>query len=154
MIASAVAPSPARIAVAKHQIELGRMERVRKAVQRHLKSPVLGPATLCRLVGVSRSNLYRLLEPTGGVAHYIQKHRLLEAHSILSNSESNITISAIADDLCFPDASSFSRAFKKEFGCSPSDARCAALAGFAIPMMPLAHRVGDVADFSDLLRDF
>ena len=62
MIAAAVAPSPERVAIAKNQIEFGRMERVRKVIQRHLRSPVLGPATLCRLAGVSRSNLYRLLE--------------------------------------------------------------------------------------------
>ena len=42
MIAAAVAPSPERVAVAKNQIEFGRMERVRKVVQRHLRSPVLG----------------------------------------------------------------------------------------------------------------
>ncbi|HME24526.1 MAG TPA: helix-turn-helix domain-containing protein [Acetobacteraceae bacterium] len=154
MIAAAVAPTAARVAVARNQIELGRMERVRKAVQRHLRSPILGPATLCRLIGVSRSNLYRLLEPVGGVAHYIQKQRLFEAHSILSNPALNTKISMLADDLCFSDASSFSRAFKKEFGCSPSDARVAALAGFAIPAIPLDGGARDVADFSDLLRDF
>ena len=154
MIAAAVAPSPARVAVARNQIELGRMERVRKAVQRHLHSPVLGPATLCRLVGVSRSNLYRLLESVGGVARYIQRQRLLEAHSILSSPTSHTKIVTIADDLCFPDASSFSRAFKREFGCSPSEARCAALAGLAIPAVPLGRTEHAIADFSDLLREF
>jgi AraC-like DNA-binding protein len=130
------------------------MERVRKAVQRHLRSPVLGPATLCRLVGVSRSNLYRLLEAVGGVARYIQRQRLLEAHSMLSNPASNIKIVTIADDLCFPDASSFSRAFRHEFGCSPSEVRSAALAGLAISPMPMERAAHEIAGFSDLLRDF
>ena len=154
MIAAAVAPSPERVAVAKNQIEFGRMERVRKVVQRHLRSPVLGPATLCRLVGVSRSNLYRLLESAGGVAHYIQTQRLLEAHSMLSNPMFTVKISAMAYDLCFPDASSFSRAFKKVFGYSPTDTRSAALAGFAIPAKPRDRTVHDIAGFGDLLRDF
>ncbi len=154
MVAAAVAPSPARAAVARNQIELGRMERVRKAVQRHLRSPVLGPATLCRLVGVSRSNLYRLLEAVGGVARYIQRQRLLEAHSMLSNPASDFKIVTMADDLCFPDASSFSRTFKKEFGCSPSEVRSAALAGLAISPMPMQRAVHEIAGFSDLLRDF
>ena len=154
MIAAAVAPSPEHVAVAKSQIEFGRMERVRKVIQRHLRSPVLGPATLCRLVGISRSNLYRLLEPAGGVAHYIQKQRLLEAHAVLGNPTATIKISGIADDLCFSDASSFSRAYKREFGCSPGDTRSAAMAGFAIAADTRNGTFRDVADFGDLLRDF
>jgi AraC-like DNA-binding protein len=154
MIAAAVAPSPERVAAAKNQIEFGRMERVRKVIQRHLRSPVLGPGTLCRLVGISRSNLYRLLEAAGGVAHYIQKQRLLEAHALLSNHTAAIKIAAIADDLCFSDASSFSRAYKREFGCSPGDTRSAAMAGFVIPADTRDRTVRDVGDFSDLLRDF
>jgi AraC-like DNA-binding protein len=154
MIAAAVAPSQDRVAIANSQIEFGRMERMRKVVQRHLRSPVLGPATLCRLVGVSRSNLYRLLKSAGGVAYYIQKRRLLEAHAMLSNPMSSIKISAIADDLCFPDASTFSRAFKKEFGYSPSEIRSAARAGFTIPAKACGSAGRDIADFSDLLQDF
>jgi len=154
MIAAAVAPSPERVAVAKNQIEFGLMERVRKVIQRHLRSPVLGPATLCRLVGISRSNLYRLLESAGGVAHYIQKQRLLEAHAMLSSPTAAIKISAIADDLCFSDASSFSRTYKREFGRSPRDTRSAAMAGFAIPTNARDRTVGYFADFGDLLRDF
>ena len=79
MIAAAVAPSTERMAVAKGQVDLGRKERVRQAVRKHLRTPTLGPANLCRLVGMSRSNLYRLFENTGGVARYIQRERLLEA---------------------------------------------------------------------------
>ena len=154
MIAAAVAPSPERVAVARNQIEFGRMERVRKVIQRHLRSPVLGPTTLCRLVGISRSNLYRLLEPAGGVAHYIQKQRLLEAHAVLSNPTATVKISAIADDLCFSDASSFSRAYKKEFGYSPGETRSAAMAGFAIFAKTRDRTVRDLGVFGDLLRDF
>ena len=87
MIAAAVAPSAERIAVAKSQVDFGRNERVRQAVRRHLRTPTLGPKTLSRLVGMSRSNLYRLFEDTDGVARYIHVQRLLEVHAILSDSE-------------------------------------------------------------------
>ena len=87
MIAAAVALSAERIAVAKSQVDFGRNERVRQAVRRHLRTPTLGPKTLSRLVGMSRSNLYRLFEDTDGVARYIHVQRLLEVHAILSDSE-------------------------------------------------------------------
>src|SRR5208282_4550057 len=58
MIAAAVAPSAERVAAARGQIDAGRKERVRQAVLRHLRTPTLGPTNLCRVVGMSRSNLY------------------------------------------------------------------------------------------------
>jgi AraC-like DNA-binding protein len=129
MVAAAVAPSAERVAVARPQIDRGRMERVRQAVRRHLRTPTLRPGTLCRLVGMSRSNLYRLFEASGGVAKYIQEQRLLATHAILTDPETKISISNLADEFCFADASSFSRAYKRAFGCSPGEARSAALAG-------------------------
>ena len=131
MVVAAVAPSAERIAVARRQIDLGRKERVRQAVRRHLRTPTLGPKNLSRLVGMSRSNLYRLFEDAGGVARYIQRQRLLEAQALLCDPANTQSISAIAEDLCFADASSFSRTFKREFGHSPSEVRSAALAGLA-----------------------
>lgn len=71
MVAAAVAPTTERVAVAQRQIDLGRKERVRQAVRRHLRTPTFGPTILCRLVGMSRSNLYRLFEDSGGVTRYI-----------------------------------------------------------------------------------
>jgi AraC-like DNA-binding protein len=122
-LGAAVAPTAERVAIARPQIDLFRMERVRQVVRRHLRTPTLRPRTLCRLVGMSRSNLYRLLEAKGGIAQYIQQQRLLEAHALLGSPDNRQPITALADDFCFADVSSFSRAFRREFGCSPSDVR-------------------------------
>ena len=154
MVAAAAAPSAERTAVAKPQIDLGRMERVRQAVRRHLRTPTLSPKTLSRVVGMSRSNLYRLFEDTGGVARYIQRERLLEAHSILSDPETTQSISAIAEDLCFADASTFSRTFRREFGYSPGELRSAALAGLAPTATPRSHAPSSTANLGELLRRF
>ena len=154
MVAAAVTPSEERMAVAKTQIDLGRKERVRRAASRHLRTPTLGPRTLGRLIGMSRSNLYWLFEDIGGVARYIQRERLLEAHAVLSDAASAQSISAIAEDLCFADPSAFSRTFKREFGYSPTEVRSAALAGLA-PRATLPSRaISDRADFGELLRGF
>jgi AraC-like DNA-binding protein len=154
MVATAVAPSAERVAVARWQINLGRMERVRQVVRKHLRSPTLAPTTLCRLVGMSRSNLYRLFEDTGGVARYIQKQRLLEAHAILFDPATIKPISAIAEDLCFADASSFSRVFKREFGQSPNGVRLAALAALAPSATPRSCIQSDRADFGEPIHEF
>ena len=154
MVATAVAPSAQRTAVAKSQIELGRKERVRQAVRRHLRTPTLEPKTLSRLVGMSRSNLYRLFEDTGGVARHIRRERPLETRTVRSTPGETHPIAAIADDLCFADASSFSRTFKREFGYSPSETRPIALAGLMPPAAPKSGVLSDLADFGELLRGF
>jgi AraC-like DNA-binding protein len=56
---------------------------------------------------------------------------LLEACLILSNPKEKKRISKIAEDLCFADASSFARAFRKDFGYSPGEVRAAAVAKLA-----------------------
>jgi AraC-like DNA-binding protein len=152
IVAAAIEPSAERMAIAQRQIDLGRKERVRQAVRRHLRTPTLGPKNLGRLIGMSRSNLYRLLEDMGGVTRYIQRERLLEAHVILSGTSPTQSISAIAEDLCFADASSFSRAFKREFGYSPSEVRSAALAGAELRATSKTRKAPDGANFADLLR--
>jgi AraC-like DNA-binding protein len=152
IVAAAIEPSAERMAIAQRQIDLGRKERVRQAVRRHLRTPTLGPKNLGRLIGMSRSNLYRLLEDMGGVTRYIQRERLLEAHVILSGTSTTQSISAIAEDLCFADASSFSRAFKREFGYSPSEVRSAALAGAELRATSKTRKAPAGANFADLLR--
>jgi AraC-like DNA-binding protein len=152
MVAAAVAPSAERVAVAGRQIDLGRKERVRQAVRRHLRTPTLTPKTLGRLVGMSRSNLYRLFEDTGGVARHIQRERLLEAHAVLTDSATTMSISAVAEDLCFADASSFSRTFRREFGYTPGEVRSATRAGLALHPTPRAGVPSAGVNFGDLLR--
>jgi AraC-like DNA-binding protein len=113
---AAVVPSAERFAVARRQIDVGRKERVRQIVRKLLRTPTFGPIALCRLVGMSRSSLYRLYEDGGGVARYIQRERLLEAHAVVTDPTTTKSVSAIAEDFCFADASSFTCASKREFG--------------------------------------
>ena len=55
---------------------------------------------------------------------------------MLSDPAATQSVSAIAEDLCVADASSFGRVFKREFGHSPGDVRSAARAGLALPVRP------------------
>ena len=86
------------------------------------------------------------------MARYIQRARLVEAHAILSDPEKSQSIAEIAEDLCFADASNFSRAFKREFGYSPGEARWAALAGLVLPCAPQSPGPSSTTNFDALLR--
>lgn len=149
MLAACLAPSAERLSTARRQIELTLMERVRQAVRRNLRSPSLGPDKLCRETAMSRSQLYRVLEGEGGVAHYIQRRRLSESFSILCDASNTYPIAKIAEALCFADALSFTRAFRQEFGVTPREVRAAGVAGQA----PVAPKT-DVHGLAECLHGF
>lgn len=152
MVAACVQPSPDRLAQADMQMEATRLARVRRAIRAHLGSARLSPQLLCRLAGTSRSQLYRLLEGEGGVARYIQKLRLEASHAALSDGRDGRGIAQVAEACGFHDPSAFSRAFRREFGATPSDVRAAALAGQAL--RPLAPDGPSAPALRDWLRAF
>lgn len=135
MVGACVVPSADRIVLAAAQIDATRLDRIRRIVRRNIESPELGTGMLCGALGISRTQLYRLLQGEGGVAHYIRRLRLEACHARLSDPSSAGTIAGIAARLGFEDASQFSRAFRREFGATPRDVRAAALAepGTALP---------------------
>lgn len=132
MVAACIAPSADRSARALPQIQFAILEKIRRAVSRHLHSPSLGPDKLCRETAMSRSQLYRALESEGGVTRYIQRRRLSESFSILSDVSNASPIADIAADLCFSDSSSFTRSFKREFGLTPIEVRASVRSGVVV----------------------
>ena len=106
---------------------LALIERARRHVQRNLGAENLSPSAMARALGVSRTRLYQLFEPSGGVLHYIQKRRLQTAHVALGDPHDTRKIIEIAEAVGFTSAANFSRSFSKEFGYSPREARNAVL---------------------------
>ncbi|TGQ38329.1 AraC family transcriptional regulator [Mesorhizobium sp. M00.F.Ca.ET.216.01.1.1] len=123
MIMACFSPSKDQTAVAEHLAGVALMERARRYIQGNLDAIDLTPDTVCRALGISRTRLYQLFEPNGGVSHYIQRRRLLTAHAALSDPEETRRIIDIAEAVGFNSAANFSRAFSKEFGYSPREAR-------------------------------
>lgn len=154
MVAACVAPSADRSARAFPQIQLAVLEKIRRVVSRNLSSPSLGPDKLCRETAMSRSQLYRILESEGGVTRYIQRRRLAESLSKLSDASNTSPIADVAASLCFLDPSSFTRAFKREFGVTPMDVRAASRSGgLATQERPKSElRQGET--FLECLRSF
>lgn len=105
-----------------------RMQRVHYLIGENLRSPTFGEADIRQALGISRSSLYRLFNGVGGVKRYIQRERLMQARALLADPRNGKPIFKIAEEMCFCDASSFSRAFKCEFGVSPRAVRANAAA--------------------------
>lgn len=125
MILACTLPSPDRLHEARNVIGETMFERARQLIDQHLLSPALGADFLAASLGLSRSNLYRLFENAGGVERFIRRRRLQDAHAMLSNPNGRTNIQAIGEARGFQDAASFSRAFRREFGYSPGEARSA-----------------------------
>lgn len=129
------------------------LARIRRLIREDIGSASLSPARLCRRAQVSRSTLYRLFEPYGGVARYIQRERLRFAHRRLSDPEDRDSVARVAEAAGLFDPSSFSRAFRREFGCTPADVRAMARAGLVMPPAPTQRHAGTQASLAAILRE-
>lgn len=100
------------------------LNSVQRYIQTNLTSSVLCPKSICQAFNCSRSYLYRLFEPLGGVASQIQQQRLEKCYQALINTKSNHhQIAEIAFYWGFNNQSHFSRLFRKTYGMSPKQAR-------------------------------
>jgi AraC-like DNA-binding protein len=118
-------------------VAAGQLARLRRLIRENLGLATLGPERLCRLAGMSRSQLYRLFEPLGGVACSILRERLRWAFRRLADPTEQRSIASIAEAVGMFDPSTFSRAFRQEFGCPPGEVRAAARAGLGVSLPDL-----------------
>ncbi|GHC27603.1 helix-turn-helix domain-containing protein [Aidingimonas halophila] len=124
------ASARARVQQPVHDIARQRLEHF---IERHLTSPRLTPATLCRTAAISRSRLYRLFEHEGGVLRYIQRRRLARARECLENPLESRAIGELAEAHGFRSQAHFSRSFRERYRCSPNEARDLARASRTLP---------------------
>ena len=105
----------------RQQLEAARRARVIALVDAALSEAELSPAMLVQRSGISRSELYRCFAPIGGIARVIQQRRLRQAYRDLTRTDGPASVSRIGEAVGFYDPSSFTRAFRREFGCTPSE---------------------------------
>ncbi|WP_137124404.1 AraC family transcriptional regulator [Roseomonas sp. HF4] len=129
LLTAALAPCSEAGVAAQARIEPMQLARVKRIIRENIGAATLGPARLCTMAGISRSRLYRLFEPLGGVARHIQRERLRVARRCIEDTADGRSIARIAESVGFFDPSGFSRAFRQEFGCTPREARLAASLG-------------------------
>ncbi|MCA1299358.1 helix-turn-helix domain-containing protein [Stappia indica] len=105
-------------------IDYAFLTRARQVIEDRLAEPGLTPAQVARLAGVSRTRLYEMFEPFGGVRSYIRERRLGRALRMLLDQRCrHQPISAIALACGFLNDSAFSRAFKQRYGMAPRETR-------------------------------
>jgi len=133
MLAAVLAPSHDKLAQAQAPIDAVITTRAIREIDAKLADPGLSPEYLCKSVGVSRSRLYRIFEPAGGISNYIRRKRLLETRRALADSANVHSIARIAENMGFTDPSTYSRMFKREFGLSPKEVRALGWQGMLHP---------------------
>jgi AraC-like DNA-binding protein len=97
------------------------LEVALKFIDRHVADPELSPAFLEAKLPFSRSSLYRMFEPLGGVASAILQRRLERSmKALLTGGAAKPRLRAIARDHGYPTQQQFSRAFRARFGITPN----------------------------------
>lgn len=100
------------------------MAAARAYADAHLADPELTPERIRGHLGVSRSFLYELFEPVGGVSSFIQARRLDRAFdAIVADQAAQRTLGEIGYDHGFRSDAHFSRAFRQRFGIPPGGLR-------------------------------
>jgi AraC-like DNA-binding protein len=127
LVAACLQPSDASLRQARRDLDTMLVLRAKSHIQAHLKDPALSPDSVARAIGVSRSVLYRLFDAAGGVARAIREARLREAARSLSRMGPAVRIGDISHGYCFASDAHFSRAFKAQYGCTPSEFRTAVI---------------------------
>ena len=144
LLASAFNGAPANDDVGWRAREYALLLRAQQYIREHLSSPGLSPDAIALGIGQSRTSLYHLFEPLGGVAEYVRELRLRKCLAeITSPRHAHRHVSDIAHGWGFTSPAHFTRAFKQRFGRTPSEARAS-----DGPTAPRGHieldsRVGD-----------
>jgi AraC-like DNA-binding protein len=97
------------------------LQKVVKFIHEDISDSDFGTEDLAKKLRISESQVYRKIKAITGksTAVYIRSIRLKYAKDLLLNADK--TVSEVAYEVGFSDPSWFSRAFKKEFGVTPSE---------------------------------
>jgi AraC-like DNA-binding protein len=123
LIAASVAPTPRTLERARPALEASLLRQACRYIELHLEDPALGPLSICNALRISRASLYRLFESYGGVATHVMERRLHRIHETISHREQRRPLARIAEEHGFKSAAHFSRAFRQQFGYTPSEVR-------------------------------
>jgi AraC-like DNA-binding protein len=123
ILAACLSPSRDAVERARAPIEVALLAQARRFVEPQVHRRDLTPERIGQAIGVSRSTLYALFEPHGGVAAYVRGRRLARIHALLSDPHNRETIRDLALRHGFVSEAHFSRAFRQAYGYPPREVR-------------------------------
>lgn len=126
MIAACLVPTPDALARAARPLAASSLRAARRLIETQLENPDLTPDRVAGMLGLSRSTLYRLFAPLGGLGSYIRARRLARVHALLAGPRRQARVADLAYRHGFASEAHFSRAFRREFGYSPREVQAAA----------------------------
>ena len=113
--------------------------QIKRYIRKNLSTSTLSPEKIARHFGISRTRLYEILEPVGGIANYQRHLRLQRCLADLQNPlHANLQISEIAYRWGFNNLATFNRNFRKAFEMTPGEARASAFGGIRVAAMSMA----------------
>ncbi|NDL61962.1 helix-turn-helix domain-containing protein [Acerihabitans arboris] len=122
-VISAIRSTHAPIQPIMMDTKLHIITRICDFIQEHLRVPALGAELICQKFGLSRSSLYRLFEPFGGIVAHIRKKRIVAATRMLLKPQYQPwKVAEIAYYWQFEPAA-FNRLFFSAYGITPNQAR-------------------------------
>ncbi|QRE73775.1 AraC family transcriptional regulator [Methylobacterium aquaticum] len=124
MVAACARPSLETAAGASAPLDAARLRTAKRFLRDHLSTPLRIDA-MAKALGMSRSQLYRLFEPEGGVARALARQRLAAIRTALEDPLERRSIGEIGEAYGFGNAAFLSRAFRQAYGVSPRDYRAA-----------------------------
>jgi AraC-like DNA-binding protein len=112
-------------------VRAARLRAIKAGIMASLRSDTLSIAAIAARHGISPRYVHMLFESEGTTfSEFVLGHRLAFAHRMLRDPRCLAhSITAIAFECGFVDLSHFSRAFRGQYGATPSDIREAALRG-------------------------
>lgn len=152
---SAVVSSGLSTAVAAERAPLTDtdLQAIQVFIERNLADATLSADRIMRHFALSRSALYRLFEPIGGIAEYIRERRLKLAFLKLGSvGTARGSVARLAFATGFSSEVAFSRAFQRRFGLSPSEAIRNSQAGGRLKTALGANNDNWMQDWLDNLR--
>jgi len=117
---------PERLEDGEPEVSMALGRTIRDHIEAHL-AETLSAEQLAATFKVSRSQIYRIFAPDGGVQRYTWERRLQRALRMLGQPVYNgMSIGAVGYECGFSSDSHFSRAFKSRFGTTPRNVRAEA----------------------------
>lgn len=122
MVAACTRPSLEAVAHASGPLDAARLRAAKQFLRGHLSTPLRVDA-MAKALGLSRSQLYRLFEPEGGIARSLARQRLAAIRAALDDPLERRSLGELGEAYGFGSGARLSRAFRQAYGVSPRDYR-------------------------------